>query len=239
LITASMRINRYIAQAGICSRRVADRLIEQGRVTINGDTAVAGAKVQDGDVVTVEGSVVTLPHERDRVYIAFNKPVGITCTSDSRRRDNIISYINYPKRIFTVGRLDRDSSGLILLTDDGDLAYRLTRTEYGHEKEYRVSVDKRITSSFIEALQEGVPILDTITLPCRAWQTGEKEFRIVLIQGLNRQIRRMCEYFQYNVTDLERTRIMHIALGSQPVGSWRKLTPKETQELLRLSRIRR
>ncbi len=234
-----MRINRYIAQAGICSRRGADRLIEQGRVTINGHNAVAGAKVQDGDVITVDGIVVTLPHENDRVYIAFNKPVGITCTSDLRRKDNIISYINYPKRIFTVGRLDRDSSGLILLTDDGDLAYRLTRTEHGHEKEYRVSVDKRITSSFIEGMQKGVPILDTITLPCRVWQTGEKEFRIVLTQGLNRQIRRMCEYFQYTVNDLERTRIMHIALGAQPVGSWRELTPKETQELLRLIGIRR
>jgi 23S rRNA pseudouridine2604 synthase len=149
-----MRINRYIAQAGICSRRGADRLIEQGRVTINGHNAVAGAKVQDGDVITIDGIVVTLPHENDRVYIAFNKPVGITCTSDLRRKDNIISYINYPKRIFTVGRLDRDSSGLILLTDDGDLAYRLTRTEHGHEKEYRVSVDKRITSSFIEGMQK-------------------------------------------------------------------------------------
>ncbi|HPY63362.1 MAG TPA: pseudouridine synthase [Bacillota bacterium] len=234
-----MRINRYIAQAGICSRRGADRLIEQGRVTINGHNAVAGAKVQDGDVITIDGIVVTLPHENNRVYIAFNKPVGITCTSDLRRKDNIISYINYPKRIFTVGRLDRDSSGLILLTDDGDLAYRLTRTEHGHEKEYRVSVDKRITSSFIEGMQKGVPILDTITLPCRVWQTGEKEFRIVLTQGLNRQIRRMCEYFQYTVNDLERTRIMHIALGAQPVGSWRELTPKETQELLRLIRIRR
>ncbi len=234
-----MRINRYIAQAGICSRRGADRLIEQGRVTINGHNAVAGAKVQDGDVITIDGIVVTLPHENDRVYIAFNKPVGITCTSDLRRKDNIISYINYPKRIFTIGRLDRDSSGLILLTDDGDLAYRLTRTEHGHEKEYRVSVDKRITSSFIEGMQKGVPILDTITLPCRVWQTGEKEFRIVLTQGLNRQIRRMCEYFQYTVNDLERTRIMHIALGAQPVGSWRELTPKETQELLRLIGIRR
>jgi 23S rRNA pseudouridine2604 synthase len=234
-----MRINRYIAQAGICSRRGADRLIEQGRVTINGHNAVAGAKVQDGDVITIDGIVVTLPHENDRVYIAFNKPVGITCTSDLRRKDNIISYINYPKRIFTVGRLDRDSSGLILLTDDGDLAYRLTRTEHGHEKEYRVSVDKRITSSFIEGMQKGVPILDTITLPCRVWQTGEKEFRIVLTQGLNRQIRRMCEYFRYTVNDLERTRIMHIALGAQPVGSWRELTPKETQELLRLIGIRR
>jgi 23S rRNA pseudouridine2604 synthase len=234
-----MRINRYIAQAGICSRRGADRLIEQGRVTINGHNAVAGAKVQDGDVITIDGIVVTLPHENNRVYIAFNKPVGITCTSDLRRKDNIISYINYPKRIFTVGRLDRDSSGLILLTDDGDLAYRLTRTEHGHEKEYRVSVDKRITSSFIEGMQKGVPILDTITLPCRVWQTGEKEFRIVLTQGLNRQIRRMCEYFQYTVNDLERTRIMHIALGAQPVGSWRELTPKETQELLRLIGIRR
>lgn len=234
-----MRINRYIAQAGICSRRGADRLIEQGRVTINGHNAVAGAKVQDGDVITIDGIVVTHPHENDRVYIAFNKPVGITCTSDLRRKDNIISYINYPKRIYTVGRLDRDSSGLILLTDDGDLAYRLTRTEHGHEKEYRVSVDKRITSSFIEGMQKGVPILDTITLPCRVWQTGEKEFRIVLTQGLNRQIRRMCEYFQYTVNDLERTRIMHIALGAQPVGSWRELTPKETQELLRLIGIRR
>ena len=234
-----MRINRYIAQAGICSRRGADRLIEQGRVTINGHNAVAGAKVQDGDVITIDGIVVTLPHENDRVYIAFNKPVGITCTSDLSRKDNIISYINYPKRIYTVGRLDRDSSGLILLTDDGDLAYRLTRTEHGHEKEYRVSVDKRITSSFIEGMQKGVPILDTITLPCRVWQTGEKEFRIVLTQGLNRQIRRMCEYFQYTVNDLERTRIMHIALGAQPVGSWRELTPKETQELLRLIGIRR
>lgn len=143
-----MRINRYIAQAGVCSRREADRLIEQGRVTVNGRTAVAGEKVQADDVVTVDGSMITIPCEEKHVYIAFNKPVGITCTSDPRRKDNIISYINFPSRIFTVGRLDRDSRGLILLTDDGDLAYRLTRTEYGHEKEYRVTVDKRIEPSF-------------------------------------------------------------------------------------------
>ncbi len=233
-----MRINRYIARAGLTSRRGADRLIEQGRVTLNGQTAVAGAIVRDGDVVTVDGTIVAISQDEDRVYIAFNKPVGITCTSDPRRKDNIISYINYPKRIFTVGRLDRDSRGLILLTDDGDLAYRLTRTEYGHEKEYRVTVDRPITPSFIASMQKGVPILDTVTLPCRVWQTGEMEFRIVLTQGLNRQIRRMCEHFQYTVIDLERTRIMHITLGTQPVGHWRELTLKETQELLRLSRIK-
>ncbi len=237
--TIQMRINRYVAQAGISSRRGADRLIDEGRITINGHVAVAGAQVQEGDVVAFDGVAISLPREDDRVYIAFNKPVGITCTSDRRRKDNIISYINYPKRIFTVGRLDRDSRGLILLTDDGDLAYRLTRTEYGHEKEYRVTVDKSITPSFIESIQKGVPILDTVTMPCRAWQTGDKEFEIILTQGLNRQIRRMCEHFRYSVTDLVRTRIMHIALGSQPVGIWRELTPKETEELLRLSRIKR
>ncbi len=237
--TIQMRINRYVAQAGISSRRGADRLIDEGRITINGHVAVAGAQVQEGDVVAFDGVAISLPREDDRVYIAFNKPVGITCTSDRRRKDNIISYINYPKRIFTVGRLDRDSRGLILLTDDGDLAYRLTRTEYGHEKEYRVTVDKSITPSFIESIQKGVPILDTVTMPCRAWQTGDKEFGIILTQGLNRQIRRMCEHFRYSVTDLVRTRIMHIALGSQPVGIWRELTPKETEELLRLSRIKR
>jgi 23S rRNA pseudouridine2604 synthase len=237
--TIQMRINRYVAQAGISSRRGADRLIDEGRITINGQVAVTGAQVQEGDVVAFDGVAISLPREDDRVYIAFNKPVGITCTSDRRRKDNIISYINYPKRIFTVGRLDRDSRGLILLTDDGDLAYRLTRTEYGHEKEYRVTVDKSITPSFIESIQKGVPILDTVTMPCRAWQTGDKEFGIILTQGLNRQIRRMCEHFRYSVTDLVRTRIMHIALGSQPVGIWRELTPKETEELLRLSRIKR
>lgn len=234
-----MRINRYVAQAGVSSRRGADRLIEEGRVTINGQVAVTGARVQCGDIVAVDHVHITLPDEKDRVYIAFNKPVGITCTSDPRRKDNIISYIDYPKRIFTVGRLDRNSCGLILLTDDGDLSYRLTRTEYGHEKEYKVAVNKPLTPSFLDAMQNGVPILNTVTLPCRAWQTGEREFRIVLTQGLNRQIRRMCEYFRYTVTALERTRIMHITLGSQRVGTWRELTPKESEELLRLSRSRR
>ncbi len=234
-----MRINRFVAQAGVSSRRGADRLIGQGRVTINGQIAVAGARVQDGDTVAVDGVVISLPHEDDRVYIAFNKPIGITCTSDRRRKDNIITYINYPRRIFTVGRLDRDSRGLILLTDDGDLAYRLTRTAYGHEKEYRVTVDRPVTSTFVEGMRDGVPILDTVTMPCRVWKTGENEFGIILTQGLNRQIRRMSEYFGYEVIDLVRTRIMHIALGSQPIGAWRTLTPKEKEELLRLSRIKR
>lgn len=232
------RINRYIAQAGICSRRQADRLVEEGSVMINGVVAVPGAKVLAHDVVTVNGKAVDPPCEDSHVYLAFHKPAGITCTSDLSRNDNIISYIDYPTRIFTVGRLDRDSRGLILLTDDGDIAYHLTRTAYGHEKEYLVTVDRPVTQDFIDGLRRGVPVLGTVTLPCRAWKSDERAFRIILTQGLNRQIRRMCEYFGYHVTDLLRTRIMHITLGSQPAGSWRHLTPKETEELMRLCEMK-
>ncbi|NLA71018.1 MAG: pseudouridine synthase [Clostridiaceae bacterium] len=229
-----MRINHYIARSGVCSRRRADELIAQGRVLINEVPASLGQKVAPTDVVLVDNKRISPVPADEHVVLALNKPAGITCTSNPRRRDNIITFVNYPKRVFTIGRLDRDSRGLILLTDDGDLAYRLTRTEYGHEKEYFVSVDKLISDSFIKTMSAGVHILDTVTLPCRVWQTGEREFHIVLTQGLNRQIRRMCEALGYQVKDLMRTRILHIVLGNLPEGKLRELTGKERTELDKL-----
>lgn len=227
-----MRINRYLASAGLCSRRQADQMIRQGRVLINGKAAKLGSEVSLGDQVRVDGREIRLSPSEESLVLAFNKPRGITSTSDPTRRDNIISYINYPKRIFTVGRLDRDSRGLILLTDDGHLAHRIMHASFGHEKEYRVKVDREVTEIFLEAMRSGVNILGQTTRPCKAWKSGPKEFHLVLNQGLNRQIRRMCQALDYQVTDLVRVRIMHITLGSQPEGSIRPLTHKEKEILV-------
>lgn len=228
--TKSVRINKFLSEAGYCSRRAADKLLEQGRITINGVVPEMGTKVEPGDEVAVDGKSVTQSTKKN-VYIAFNKPIGIVCTTDRRvEKDNIIDYINYPTRIFPIGRLDKPSEGLILLTDDGDIVNKILRARNNHEKEYIVSVHKPITSDFIQKMSNGVPILDTITRKCKVEQLGRYEFRIVLTQGLNRQIRRMCEYFGYDVVRLKRVRIMNIELDV-PEGEYRDLTSQELSEL--------
>ena len=226
-----IRLNKYIASSGLCSRREADTLIENGKVTINGVVAVQGSKVLDGDVVEVNGRKVT--PEDDMVYIAFNKPLGITCTTDTRDPSNIIDYIGFDDRIFPVGRLDKNSSGLILLTNDGSIVNRLLRAENGHEKEYLVTVNRPYDKAFIKSMESGVPVLGQLTLPCKIKPAGDKTFKIILHQGLNRQIRRMCEYLGYKVTKLKRIRFMNIMLGDLETGKWRYLTAAEKKELLK------
>lgn len=224
------RINKYLSEAGYCSRRKADKLIDQGRVTINGKVPEVGTKVQPGDSVEVDGKRIT-NEDTEFVYLALNKPVGIVCTTDTRvEKDNIVDFINYPERIFPIGRLDKPSEGLILLTNDGDIVNKILRARNNHEKEYIVTVDKKITQEFIDRMSSGVPILDTVTRKCRVEQLNKDTFKIVLTQGLNRQIRRMCEYLGYEVTRLKRVRIMNIELDT-PVGEWRYLTEKELTEL--------
>ena len=229
----SVRINKFLSEVGYCSRRAADKLIEQGRITINGLVPEMGTKVQPGDEVAVDGKSIT-QKEKKHVYIAFNKPIGIVCTTDRRvERDNIVDYINYPTRIFPIGRLDKPSEGLILPTDDGDIVNKILRARNNHEKEYIVSVHKPVTEDFVSKMAAGVPILDTITRKCEVEQIGRYDFRIVLTQGLNRQIRRMCEYFDYEVIRLKRIRIMNIELDV-PEGKYRDLTDAELTELNRL-----
>ena len=227
------RINKYLSEVGFCSRREADKLIAQGRITVNGKVPEMGTKVGPEDEIRVNGRLITEGEEAP-VYLAFNKPVGIVCTTDTRvEKDNIIDYINYPKRIFPIGRLDKPSEGLIFLTNDGDIVNKILRARNNHEKEYLVRVDKPVNKDFIRRMRSGIPILDTVTRKCFAEQTGRYEFRIILTQGLNRQIRRMCEYLGYRVTRLKRTRIMNVNLDVE-VGKWRHLTPKELQEINRL-----
>jgi len=226
-----IRLNKYIASSGLCSRREADTLIESGKVTINGIVAVQGSKVLDGDVVEVNGRKVT--PEDDMVYIAFNKPLGITCTTDTRDPSNIIDYIGFDERIFPVGRLDKNSSGLILLTNDGSIVNKLLRAENGHEKEYLVTVNRPYDKNFIKSMESGVPVLGQLTLPCRIKPADDRSFKIILHQGLNRQIRRMCEYLGYKVTKLKRIRFMNIMLGDLETGKWRYLTSAEKKELLK------
>ncbi len=224
------RINKYLSEAGYCSRREADKLIEQGRVTINGKVPEMGTKVGQGDVVKVDGNSVQNEDE-NRVYLAFNKPVGIVCTTDTGvEKDNIIDFINYPKRIFPIGRLDKASEGLIFLTDDGDIVNKILRASNNHEKEYIVTVNKPITSTFLERMGRGVPILNTVTKKCEVERLGNYDFRIILTQGLNRQIRLMCEYLDYEVIALRRVRIMNVKLNL-PVGEWRELTKEELNTL--------
>ncbi|MDN3596473.1 23S rRNA pseudouridine(2604) synthase RluF [Zunongwangia endophytica] len=229
------RINKFLSEAGFCSRRAADKLIDQGRVTINGVVPEMGTKIASGDEVKVDGQLIaTEEKEKPNVYIAFNKPVGIVCTTDTKReKNNIIDYINFPERIFPIGRLDKPSEGLIFLTSDGDIVNKILRARNNHEKEYIVSVHKPIDSGFVEEMSNGIPILDTITRKCFVEQTGEKEFRIILTQGLNRQIRRMCEFLGYEVTKLKRVRIMNVELDV-PVGKWRHITQNELEEIDRL-----
>ncbi|MGB5370175.1 MAG: 23S rRNA pseudouridine(2604) synthase RluF [Flavobacteriaceae bacterium] len=227
------RINKYLSEAGFCSRREADKLIEQGRVTLNGKVPEMGTKIVPGDEVRVDGKLIA-EREDKAVYLAFNKPVGIVCTTDTGvEKDNIIDYINYPKRIFPIGRLDKPSEGLIFLTNDGDIVNKILRARNHHEKEYIVTVDRPITEDFLARMRDGVPILDTVTRKCKVEQISAYQFKIVLTQGLNRQIRRMCEYLNYNVTGLKRVRIMNVKLDI-PVGQWRDLTATELREIDRL-----
>ncbi|HOE57688.1 MAG TPA: 23S rRNA pseudouridine(2604) synthase RluF [Bacillota bacterium] len=221
----SMRINKYISEKGVCSRREADELINQRKVTINGKTAEMGSKVYPGDVVKVKGK--PLKPKSPPVYLAFNKPPGIVCTTDKKEKDNIIDFINYPKRIFPIGRLDKYSEGLIFLTSDGDIVNKILRAENNHEKEYIVAVNKPVTEDFIKSMAAGVKILGTITKKCKATQISKYAFKIVLTEGMNRQIRRMCEVFGYKVLNLRRVRIMNVTLGPLPPGRWRYLTAEE------------
>jgi len=225
-----IRINKYLSEVGFCSRRAADKLLDEGRITINGKIPELGTKVSDEDEILVDGKSIRKT-EDDFVYIAFNKPVGIVCTTDTKReKNNIIDYINHPKRIFPIGRLDKPSEGLILLTSDGDIVNKILRARNNHEKEYLVRVDKPITEKFLEKMRNGVPILDTVTKKCEVEKIDTMNFRIVLTQGLNRQIRRMCEHLGYEVKKLKRIRIMNIKLDL-PVGKWRDLTEDEMTQL--------
>jgi 23S rRNA pseudouridine2604 synthase len=220
------RINKYLSEVGYCSRRAADKLIEEGKVTINGKVPEMGTKIHAGDEVRVDGKLISTPKE-EFIYIAFNKPVGIVCTTDDRfEKNNIIDFINHPKRIFPIGRLDKPSEGLIFLTNDGDIVNKILRARNNHEKEYLVTVNKPINQEFVHRMSNGIPILDTVTRKCKVRQTGPSSFSIILTQGLNRQIRRMCEYLGFNVVRLKRIRIMNIVLDV-PVGEWRYLTEKE------------
>ena len=224
------RLNKYLSEAGFCSRRSADKLIDEGRVKINGILATMGEKVNPQDEIEVDGKIIK-KNKKISTYIAFNKPLGIVCTTDTRvEKNNIIDFINYPTRIFPIGRLDKDSEGLILLTDDGDIVNKILRSSNNHEKEYIVTIDKTISQTFIKRMSEGVPILDTITKPCKIQKLSRNSFRITLTQGLNRQIRRMCEYLNYKVESLQRVRIMNIHLKSK-VGSYRDLTQEELKTL--------
>lgn len=230
-----VRINKYLSQSGVCSRREADRIIEEGKVTVNGSTATLGTRVVDGDEIRVNGRLVK--NAEKEVLLALNKPVGIECTTDLNNKDNIISFLNYKTRVFMVGRLDKNSEGLILLTNNGELSDKLMRAANYHEKEYVVTVDKRITSEFINGMSSGVPIvdeehgLDTVTRKCKVEKVNANTFKIVLTQGLNRQIRRMCKYFDYNVVKLKRVRIMNIQLGNLPLGKYREVSAEEISSL--------
>ncbi|NLB09821.1 MAG: pseudouridine synthase [Clostridiaceae bacterium] len=230
-----IRINRYISSSGFCSRREADRLIAAGQVTLNGQAAQLGDIVGSKDIVKVDGRRIKPLHDDRMVYLAFNKPIGITSTTDSRRKDNIIDYIGYPERVFPIGRLDRMSEGLILLTNDGSMVNPILRAEHKNEKEYEVKVNKKISDEELMILQNGIPVLGQITNFSKTKRRGEDEFNIILTQGLNRQIRRMCKYLGFEVVSLRRIRIMHINIGNLPVGTWRHLTKKEVEELHRLT----
>lgn len=225
----SVRLNKYLSEAGVCSRREADRLIESGKVTVDGVTAQMGMRVTAGQIVKVGKKTVSKQDEM--IVLAVNKPKGIVCTEDQRERDSIVRFLNYPVRVNYAGRLDKDSRGLLLMTNNGDIINQMMRAANRHEKEYKVTVDKEITEQFIKKMSEGVPILDTVTRPCTVKKIGKYTFSIILTQGLNRQIRRMCAAFGYEVKDLVRIRIMNIRLGSLKEGAYRKLTDEELEEL--------
>ena len=224
------RLNKFVADSGYCSRREADRLIAEGRVQVDGRPGALGDRVLPGMRVTVDGQ--SLSGRGEKVYIALNKPAGIVCTTDPREPMNVVDYLDYPIRIFPVGRLDKDSEGLLLMTSDGEIINRILRAAGGHEKEYEVEIDRPVTKEFVEKMSAGVPILDTVTLPCRVRRTGEKSFNIILVQGLNRQIRRMCEALGCNVVRLRRIRIMNIRLGAMRPGQWRELSEEELSGLM-------
>jgi 23S rRNA pseudouridine2604 synthase len=231
--TKSTRINKYLSEIGYCSRRAADKLILENRVTINGVVPEMGTKISSDDVIRVDGKIVSTPEEK-HIYIAFNKPVGIVCTTDIKaEKNNIIDYIKYPKRIFPIGRLDKASEGLILLTSDGDIVNKILRARNNHEKEYLVTVNKEINADFLKKMSNGIPILDVVTRKCEVVQLDRNRFKIILTQGLNRQIRRMCEYLDYKVVKLKRVRIMNIRLDT-PMGKWRYLTDDELIEITAL-----
>ncbi|HEY0748307.1 MAG TPA: pseudouridine synthase [Steroidobacteraceae bacterium] len=225
-----MRLNKYISETGVCSRREADKWIEAGRVTCNGEPAALGTKVAQGDEVRIDGDLIG--HKKKPVYIALNKPVGIICTTESRIEDNIIDHIKYPERIFPVGRLDRDSEGLILLTNNGDIVNEILRSENNHEKEYVVTVDRPITDLALRMLSQGVKIMGEVTKPSKVTRVNDQCFRIILTQGLNRQIRRMCSALGYKAQRLQRVRIMNVHLGNLRPGQWRHLTPAELSGLM-------
>ena len=225
-----VRLNKYIADSGICSRREADRRIQEGRVKIDGRVGTLGDQVLPGMVVTCDGKPVS--GEGERIYILLNKPRGIVCTTDPREPMNVVDYVNHPVRIYPVGRLDKDSEGLLLLTSDGGIVNRILRASGGHEKEYEVEVDKPLTREFMDSMMRGVPILDTVTLPCKLRRTGARSFNLVLVQGLNRQIRRMCEALGYTVKKLRRVRINNLRIGNLQPGQWRELTPGELDGLM-------
>lgn len=231
----STRINKYISESGLCSRREADRYVEQGNVWINGRRATTGDQVVAGDRVKVNGQEIEPQEEEDLVLIALNKPVGIVSTTESAEKDNIVEFVKHGTRIFPIGRLDKDSQGLIFLTNNGDLVNKILRANNNHEKEYVVTVNKPITDEFIAGMQGGVPILGQMTKKCRVVKESTFVFNITLVQGLNRQIRRMCEYFGYEVTQLIRTRIMNVSLQGLALGDWRDLTPKEVEKLIALT----
>ena len=225
-----MRLNKYISETGICSRREADGWIAQGWVSVNGVVASLGTRVEEGDEVRARGQL--LGEKKKDTYIAFNKPVGITCTTERHVAGNIIDYIGHPERIFPIGRLDKDSDGLILLTNNGDIVNELLRSENNHDKEYLVTVDRPVSEEFLYGMSAGVEILDTVTKPCAVHRLGRNQFRIVLTQGLNRQIRRMCDVFDYKVRRLQRVRIVNVRLGALKLGSWRNLSADELRGLL-------
>ena len=226
---STTRLNKYISETGFCSRREADKLIDAGRIKVNGKTPEMGLKVSDSDDILIDNK--PLKAKPKRVYIAYNKPVGVTCTTEKKIKSNIVSAINYPERIFPIGRLDRPSEGLIFLTNEGDIVNKILRAGNNHEKEYIVTVDKSINKRFVDRMAGGLPILDTVTKKCFVKQTGDKKFTIVLTQGLNRQIRRMCEYLGYEVTALKRVRIMNVNLNVLRPGQWRHLSDKEMSEI--------
>jgi 23S rRNA pseudouridine2604 synthase len=223
------RLNKAISETGYCSRRGADKLIEEGKVKVNGKTPELGTKVTANDTISVNGTVIT--KDVENVYLAFNKPVGITCTTELQIKGNIIDYINYPERIFPIGRLDKPSEGLIFMTNDGDIVNKILRSKNSHEKEYIVSVNKKITSDFIQKMSDGIPVLDTITDKCKVKAINDTTVNIILTQGLNRQIRRMCSYLGYEVQTLKRVRIMNISLGNLKVGDYRSFTESELKAL--------
>jgi 23S rRNA pseudouridine2604 synthase len=231
---SATRLNKYISESGLCSRRAADRYIEQGNVYINSRKAKVGDKVLFGDVVTVNGQTIEPQAAENSVLIAFNKPVGITSTTEAGVPSNIVDYVNHSERVFPIGRLDKDSQGLIFLTNNGDIVNKILRAGNNHEKEYVVTVNKPITKAFLERMSKGVPILGVMTKKCKISQESTFVFRITLIQGLNRQIRRMCEHLGYEVTKLERTRIMNVSLKGIPVGEWRELTPEEQEVIYKM-----